>query len=243
MFKIAVKLSTLLLLLLSVACGGGGESRGKVASINNSMDSVSYIIGMNIADNIADIDSINVEVVCRAIRERFSKKSLFSDEDARDYFLKYHTYLLPESHRAVEEIYLSELANANRRFTRTKSGLTYHIQEIGDEKFTPRYDNDLIKVCYNIYSVSGDTLYSSKIKGDTIVAALDEMPDGVKESLKMLGQGGKLEAVIPSKLMYGEQGDESMGVKPYQTLRYEIELIEMEKYGANKLENRFNKGF
>ncbi len=240
---IKFSLLAVMALVLITSCGSGGEKRSSSISLKNSTDSISYIIGMNIAANIIDIDSINVDAVCRAIRDEFSGKAVISSDEARDFFLKYHTYMLPESRRSIEEKYLEELAKNQRRFTRTKSGLTYHIRTIGNEQLTPRYDNDLVKVLYNIYTISGDTLFSSKISGDTIVSALDDMPEGVKESLKMLGEGGEIEAVIPSKLMYGEDGDQNLGVKPFQTLHYEIELLEMEKYGANKLENRFSKEF
>ncbi len=230
--------------LLAVACGSSDEKK-RAFTLSNATDSVSYIIGMNLADNIIALDStLNIEVITRAIAERIAGNERFTDEQARNYFLKYHTYILPEQQRNIEEQYLADLARTQRRFTRTKSGLTYQIQEIGNEQHTPRYNNDLVKVRYSIYRLSGDTLYSSYIKGDTIISSLDDMAEGVKESLKMLGQGGKIEAVIPSKLLpYGEKGDSILGIKPYETLRYEIELVEMEKYGANKLQNRFNKSF
>ncbi len=241
MYRFFVKFAALSLLLLGVSCSGG-EKRNSF-SLNNPTDSVSYIIGMNLADNIMEMDStLNINIICRAIADRVAGAELFTDEQARNYFLKFHTYILPEQSRAIEEQYLADLAKNQRRFTRTKSGLTYHIQEIGDEQHTPRYNNDLVKVRYSIYRIKGDTLYSSYIQGDTIISSLDDMPDGIKEGLKMLGQGGKMEAVIPSKLLpYGEEGDSLLGVKPYETLRYEIELVEMEKYGANKLQSRFNK--
>ncbi len=241
MYRLLVKLLLLTSLTLGVACSRAEEKR--LFSLNNATDSVSYIIGMNIADNIVAMDTtLNIGVITRAIADRVSGVELFTDEQARNYFLKFHTYILPEQSRALEEQYLVDLAKNQRRFTRTKSGLTYHIQEIGNEQYTPRYNNDLVKVFYSIYRLSGDTLYSSKIQGDTIISSLDDMPDGVKEALKMLGQGGKMEAVIPSKLLpYGEEGDSLLKIKPYETLRYEIELVEMEKYGANKLQNRFNK--
>lgn len=241
MYRFFVKFAVLSLLLLGVSCSGG-EKRG-VFSLKNPTDSVSYIIGMNLADNLMEMDStLNINIVCRAIADRVAGAEVFTDEQARNYFLKFHTYILPEQSRAIEEQYLTDLAKNQRRFTRTKSGLTYHIQEIGDEQHTPRYNNDLVKVRYSIYRIKGDTLYSSYIQGDTIISSLDDMPEGIKEGLKMLGQGGKMEAVIPSKLLpYGEEGDSLLGVKPYETLRYEIELVEMEKYGANKLQNRFNK--
>ncbi len=245
MFKVVVKFAMLSMLLAGMACSGGGRGSDREFALRSAADSVSYIIGMNIADNLIDIDTtFSVDIICRGIMDRVASKALFSDEAARNYFLKYYTYILPESSRAIEESYLEGLAKSQRRFTRTASGLTYHIQEIGNEQFTPRYNNDLVKVRYSLYRLTGDTIYSSYINGDTIVAALDDMPEGVKESLKMLGQGGKLEAVIPSKLLpYGQEGDSLLGIKPYETLRYEIELIETEKYGANKLQSRFDKGF
>ncbi len=116
-----------------------GEAKKATATMSTQTDSLAYIIGMNIADNLMAMDStININVVCRAIAEKSKAKAKLTDEQARDYYLRYIAYIEPEQKRGYEEQYLEDLSIANRDFTRSKSGLTYHIDVIGDEKFTPK---------------------------------------------------------------------------------------------------------
>ncbi len=213
------------------------EPQKVVASLASETDSLAYIIGMNIADNLMAMDStLNVAVVCRAIEERTSSKSLLSAEDARDYYLRYLTYVEPERRRGYEEQYLADLVKTNRGYTRSKSGLAYNITVIGDEDKTPRGANDLVSVLYTISRINGEVVYSSLEAGDTLVSGLKELHDGVQESLKMIGVGGKVDAWIPSKLAFDQAGDSLLRIAPFETLYYQFELLEMERNGAAKIQ-------
>ena len=53
---------------------------------------------------------------------------------------------------------------------------------------------------------------------------------GMKESVKLVGRGGKINAWIPSSAAYGTQGDKELGIQPNTTLYYEIELVDVDKY-------------
>ncbi|MFR9504232.1 MAG: FKBP-type peptidyl-prolyl cis-trans isomerase [Rikenellaceae bacterium] len=210
-----------------------GESKVVKSPLAKETDSLAYVIGLNIADNLMAMDStINVAVVCRAITERASSKALLTTDEARDYYLRYLTYVEPERRRGYEEQYLEDLVKANRDFTRSKSGLTYNISIIGDESLTPKGVNDLVSLRYTISRIDGEQIYSSYEAGDTLVIGLKSLGAGVQESIKMIGKGGKLNAWIPSKLAFGDVGDTQLGVAPFETLYYEFELIDMERNGA-----------
>ncbi len=212
------------------------EPTTEVTPLKVETDSLAYIIGMNIADNLMAMDStINVAVVCRAIAERSAEQSLISSDDARDYYLRYLTYVEPERKRGYEEQYLEDLTKANRDFTRSKSGLTYKIEVIGDESLTPRGVNDLISVRYTVSRIDGEQIFSSYEAGDTLVVALKNMLGGMQESVKMIGKGGKVDAWIPSKLAYGEMGDSLLMVDPFETLYFEMELVDMERNAGRTL--------
>ncbi len=216
---------------LLVSCKS--EPKKVLAPLKSETDSLAYVIGVSIADNLLAMDStINIGVVCRAIAEQAASKSLISRDDAKDYYLRYITFVEPEQKRGYEEQYLEDLAKTNRDFTRSKTGLTYNIAVIGDESLTPKGLNDMVSICYTISRVNGDSVYSSYQAADTLVVALSELSDGLQESVKMIGKGGKVNAWIPSKLAYGEEGDEELKISPFETLYYEMELIEMERNGA-----------
>lgn len=230
------RIVALLMLTLSVGCSSGsGSTKSAVVNSNLSSqsDSLAYIVGMNIAEQLHKMDStINYGVVCRAIMERMEHKSLMSDEEAKVQYLRYLLYVEPERKRGYEEQFLADLAASDRDYTRTKSGLTYHIEVIGDESLQPKSSNDWVVVNYVISQVGGEQLYpplTSEDKVVTIEAGISELPSGVAESLMMIGKGGKIRAWIPSKLAYGELGNEEYGVEPTQTLHFDIELVDVEK--------------
>ncbi len=229
------------LLLASIAIiSCKNETKKVVTPLKSETDSLAYVIGMSIADNLFQMDStLNVDAVCRAITEEFKGRALISKEDAKSYYLRHLTYVEPELKRNYEDQYLEDLSKRDRDFTRTKSGLTYSIDVIGDESLTPRNNNDLVSICYTINRIDNSTIYSSYDEGDTLKIALKDLNKGLSESVKMIGKGGKLRAWIPSKLAYSEVGDSELEIQPFETLLYSIELIDLDKNGARD-ENRTN---
>ncbi|MFI3264709.1 MAG: FKBP-type peptidyl-prolyl cis-trans isomerase [Rikenellaceae bacterium] len=222
-----------ILLVAAIFTSCNNSSKPTVATLATKTDSLAYVIGVSIADNLMAMDStINIAVVCRAIAEQASSKSLLTRDEARDYYLRYISFVEPERKRGYEEQYLEDLAKVNRDFTRSKSGLTYNIAVIGDEEFIPRRTTDLISMRYSVSRMNGEEIFSSYAKGDTLVIALKELLPGMQESVKMIGKGGKVNAWIPSKLTYGEEGDAQLDVDPFETLYYEMELIDMVANGA-----------
>ena len=108
-------------------------SRESGLTLNDQTDSLSYVVGMNIAYNIMKMDStLRPEVVCAAIDDALSGREMLSAEDAKTYFLAYMNYGAYERTRAYEEQYLSDLEKSDRDIVRTRSGLTYKVEELGD---------------------------------------------------------------------------------------------------------------
>ncbi|MFR9533159.1 MAG: FKBP-type peptidyl-prolyl cis-trans isomerase [Rikenellaceae bacterium] len=217
------------------------EPQTTITPLKSESDSLAYIIGMSVAENLIAMDStINFAAVCRAMVDYGSSEALLSLDEARTYYLRYLTYVEPERKRGYEEQYLEELTKTNRDYTRSKSGLTYNIEVIGDESRTPRGVNDLISMRYTISRIDGEQIYSSFEAADTLVAALKDLGEGVQESLKMIGEGGKITAWIPSRLAYGEYGDSLLRVQPFETLYYQMELVGMERNAATKSSRTVN---
>lgn len=229
-----------LAIAVALAVGGVGCSLGgdnvksidhRAVGLASGSDSLAYIIGMNIAEQLQKMDStINIGVVCRAIVEQSEGESVFSRSQAREAYIRYLLYTEPEQRRSYEERFLADLAANNRDFTRTKSGLTYHIGVIGDESIVPKSNNDWVTLKCAISRVGGEVI----VADTTFVGALSDLPTGIEESIKMIGKGGRVEAWIASKLAYGEAGEPEMGIEPTETLRYEIEVVDVEKGAALK---------
>ena len=90
-------------------------------------------------------------------------------------------------------------------------------------------NRDTVAIRYTIESIDGGQIYSSYERGDTLRAAVNRLTDGLGEGVQLVGEGGKLTMWMPSALGYGAMGNEELGVKPNQMLRYEVEVVEVKR--------------
>lgn len=224
----------LLLLAAVLLLAGACSKKSAGVKLRTDTDSVAYVIGMNVGANLLRMDStLNVAVVCEGIRDVFREAAKLSPEEAETFFLSYMNYALPEKARAYEEQFLADIAKSNRAYARTTSGVTYTVDEVGDQEALPSSDRDSVVLRWVIRTSGGEELYSSYERGDTLRLALSELKPGVRESVKLIGKGGKITTWLPSSQAYGAEGDAELGVAPNATLCYEIELVEVDKY-ANR---------
>lgn len=217
--------------LLAAACSKSGGG----VKLTNESDSLAYIVGMNVGMNLQRMDStINAAAVCEGIRDYLTGNIRMTTDEARTYYLRYITYEQPERIRAYEERFLEDIRLSNRSYARSKSGLTYTVETVGDEKFTPSNSRDTVLLRYVMRSADGKQFYSSFDRGDTLRAALGDLLKGLQESLRLIGKGGKMEAWMPAACAYGTEGDAGLGVAPNTTLFFEIELVDVEKYSSRR---------
>lgn len=230
-----MKKTCLALLCAVLVAGGCSKKSGGGVKLRTDTDSVAYVIGMNIGMNLWRVDStINVNAVCEGIRDAMRKSPKLTQADARTFYLRYLTWTLPEKARAYEEQFLADIAKSNRSYARTASGVTYTVKEVGDQEQLPSADRDSLTLRWLIRTADGEQVYSSYQRGDTLRVALGDLRKGVKESVKLIGRGGRINAWMPAAAAYGAEGDKELGVAPNATLYYEIELLGVDKY-ANQI--------
>ena len=215
------------MMVLTFACSGGGKSHNTLTSAN---DSVSYVVGMNIAYNIMKMDStLNADMIVAGIADMLNGESKLTMEDAKFYFLAYQNYDVYERVRKYEEQYLNDLAASDKKIERTKSGLTYKVEALGDmNKMASNY-RDTVGITYRVTNLSGEEVDPSSERADTLRNAVDKFIPGLAEGLKLVGQGGKITLWIPSSKGYGAAGDEQKGIKPNEILRYDVEIVEIKQ--------------
>lgn len=222
--------------LLGSACSDKSGSTG--VKLKSDVDSVAYVIGMNVGLNLQRMDStINLAAVCEGIRDAFRGDTRMTADEAETFFLSYVNYALPEKARAYEEQFLADIAKSNRSYARTSSGVTYTVEDVGDQNQIPTSDRDTVALRWVIRTADGVQITSSYERGDTIRSALRDLQRGVQESIKLIGAGGRINAWMPSDVAYGAEGDKQLGIAPNSTLYYEIELLEVDKY-ANRFRRR-----
>ncbi len=212
--------------LFITACGGGRGS----SELVDSRDSLSYVIGMNIAYNVLQMDStVNADVVVAAIDETMRGKERFSLEEGKTYLLSYMNYDIYERVRRYEEQYLNDLAASDGDVVRTPNGLTYKVATLGDMNLTVATDRDTVALTYHATNLSGEEVDLVAERQDTLRTRVDQLLPGLREGVRLVGEGGNLTLWLPSSMAYGSAGDSEKGIKANEMLRYEVQIVEVKR--------------
>ncbi|MCQ2198635.1 MAG: FKBP-type peptidyl-prolyl cis-trans isomerase [Paludibacteraceae bacterium] len=202
-------------------------------SLKNSIDTVSYALGMSVGKSLADqmknfpVDSINPDAFASAIRSILAK-------DQSSYSLK------PEK---VDSILNSEMTKAaatkkakdlernkawlannlkNPGIKETSSGLQYKV--IAEGSGIKPKAADKVKVNYTGTLTDG-TVFDSNNGGNPVEFNLNQVIPGWTEGIQLMQVGAKYKFFIPSELAYGER---SMGkIKPNSILIFEVDLLDV----------------
>ena len=111
----------------------------------------------------------------------------------------------------------------------TASGLQYRIIKAG--KGASPTKSDKAECHYRGWTIDGEEFDSSYSRNKTTTFGVTRVIRGWTEALTMMKPGGKWEIVVPQQLAYGPGGKRPK-IPPYSTLRFEIELVSVEKAKA-----------
>ncbi len=196
---------------------------------NESMDTVSYSIGVLVAQNLKQqgFENLNSDKVAKAINDVLNDKPL--DISADECGMNVDKYMKAQSARQYETAiaegakFLEE--NGKRAEVVTlPSGLQYEVMTAGTgpkpsatDKVTTHYHGTLI---------DGTVFDSSVTRGQPASFPVNGVIMGWQEALQLMPQGSKWKLFVPYNLAYGERGA-GAAIKPYSTLVFEVELLEI----------------
>lgn len=138
------------------------------------------------------------------------------------------------------------VADNKLKTTTTASGLQYIIEKPGtadraalgdtvEVNYTGKLTKKNKKGTYTIFDTSDEKVAKAEGKfqagrpyGPTKMAVGGTIP-GFTEALQLIGKGGKIMAIIPSNLGYGEQGAMQAGIMPYSPIVFELEIKDIKK--------------
>jgi FKBP-type peptidyl-prolyl cis-trans isomerase FklB len=199
-------------------------------NLKNENDSVSYSLGVNIANNIKSqgVDSLNAEAMAKAIKDVYGDgETMISTEECTTIINNYFQALQAkktESSNAEGSAFLAE--NGKRpEVTTTASGLQYEILTEGND--VKPVDADKVTVHYTGTLLDGTVFDSSVERGEPASFPLNGVIKGWTEGLQYMGIGAKYKFYIPSDLAYGPRGAGGQ-IGPNATLIFEVELISIE---------------
>lgn len=128
------------------------------------------------------------------------------------------------SEDSLLQVYLKE---NNIDIKPTASGLLYEDIRVGVGPLAKK--GDLVTVHFNVLSLDGTEIFSSKEQGEPVFFELGKPFDteGMNEAVLKMRQGGIARIIMPSNLAFGEKGRGSI-IPPYTTLISDIELVKIQ---------------
>lgn len=191
-------------------------------------DSLSYVVGLNVGQVLLAMDStLNVDAVCSAIRDVYRDEQKMTMEEARNYYLAEKTFFVHERAKAHEEQYLADLSKNDRKYVRTRSGVTYKIERLGDQSNTRSMNlRDTVRIAYTMSDEQGRVI----VERDTLRDSYRNLVKGLQEVVRLAGDGAHFNAWLPSELAYGVEGNDSLKISANTMLNYDVEILDIEYY-------------
>ena len=226
-----MKKITISLLVISLFASLTLSCKKSTNTIATETDSISYIIGLSVGSSLMKMDStLNIDAVCEAIRDIYNSTEKMTLEQGRDYFLAQKTYFVHEKAEKYQEQFLTDLRKANRDFVRLRSGVTYKIDKLGDQSVQTLVSRDTLSLVISIFDQAGAAI----LERDTVVTAYRDVLEGLREVVRITGNGGSANIWVPSSQAYGSEGNEELGITPNQLLNYKVDIIDINFYNKKK---------
>ena len=240
MFKILMS-ATLLVVLTS--CNSQTVTKKELKS---EVDTVSYALGLNMSTqlklNFDDIDKAlfiqgfqngvdSTDVLLKDVDLNtllsgfFQKRQLAQQQKAQEEASKKAEIEFAVVKKAGED-FLAENKSKDGVAT-TASGLQYIIMKEGTGEKPVASSN--VKLHYHGTSLDGKVFDSSVDKGKPIVMGASQFVKGFSEGLLLMNVGSKYKFFIQQDLAYGANPRPGGPIKPFESLIFEVELLEITK--------------
>jgi FKBP-type peptidyl-prolyl cis-trans isomerase FklB len=223
---------------VSVAAKSKTASAAPGVKLANANDSLSYGIGMNIAQSFKQqgLNNVNTAAVARGLNDALKGSATQLTQDQamavmNAFMQKQYAAKQAESSKAAEgnkKIGMAFLAENKTKpgVVTTESGLQYSVEKEGTgAKPTP---NDKVKVHYTGKLIDGKVFDSSVERGQPAEFGVTQVIKGWTEALQLMTVGSKYKLYIPSDLAYGDRGA-GADIGPGATLVFDVELLDIVK--------------
>ncbi len=206
-------------------------------TLKTENDSVSYALGVNVGSGLKDQlkglpgKEVNADVFLKALTESFKGAEDMptkTNQEAVAYLEKYFAKAQEAESNQNKDAGEAFLANNKKRagVITTESGLQYEVVIAGaGAKPT---GEDVVKVHYRGTLIDGTEFDSSYSRNEPAVFGVDQVIPGWTEALQLMSVGSKWKIYLPYNLAYGERGAGGE-IKPYSTLIFDVELLDIEK--------------
>ncbi len=211
-------------------------------SLKTDEDKVYYAVGHSLGARMATLkfNKEEQDKIILGVKDALSGKKPAIDVTA--YRGKIQEVFQKRVTKVAEEV-KKEGENHMKNFVdgggkKTASGLGYKILTQGSSKKPTATSN--VTVHYHGTLINGKVFDSSRDRGKEVTFPLNRVIKGWTEGLQLIGEGGKIQLVIPSNLAYGDMGAPPR-IPGGATLIFEVELLKVNKATASKKSKKRGK--
>ena len=206
---------------------GKHNSKQEQSPQTQSMDSLSYALGVLFATNLSNegLSSVNGESLRSGFEATLAGDATMSASEADALVRAEMTKLKEMKAQAAKEEGETFLRNnaKNDGIVTTESGLQYKHTIEGTGASPDATDE--VTVHYRGTLLDGTEFDSSLKRGEPISFPLNGVIRGWTEGLQLMKEGGKTTFYIPQDLAYGARPAPGGAIPPYAALIFEVELI------------------
>lgn len=200
------------------------------------LDSVSYLVGMNIGASISkDFSEVNINMMIKGLQDALAKATPMCADPGNSILSGYFQQKQQvaqaaeeannQAYKKIGEEFMAK--NATKKGVKvTASGLQYEVLTEGKGEHPTATSK--VKVHYHGTTPEGVVFDSSVDRGEPITFGLDQVIKGWTEGVQLMKVGSKYRFYIPQELAYGPSSP-SPTIKAYMPLIFEVELIAIEK--------------
>ena len=241
--KLVKKLAVVAITVSMFSCGNQVQD---VKILETELDSVSYAVGLSMSGQLkSNFSEVNKSILAQGIRNGLDSTNLLIDakdmqEVLSGYFKKKQQAQMEEQQAAASKAAEAKFgenkkagedfleANKSKKGVKTtESGIQYIVLKEGSGE-KPAGPMTKVKVHYHGTNIEGNVFDSSVDKGTPATFGLNQVIKGWTEGVQLMNEGAKYKFFIPQELAYGAQ-QKGENIKPFSTLIFEIELLEVLK--------------
>jgi len=240
----AIKILAVITIILSmVSCNNKGASQ---KSLKTEVDTVSYALGIDISSKLkANFPEISKDLFIQGVMNGLDSTNILitvenTEPILRAFFQKKQEEAMKKQQEEMEKQMETEFADVKAEGVKfleanktasgvqvTASGLQYIVLKEGKgEKPT---ETSTVKVHYHGTLIDGTVFDSSVERKEPAEFPVNRVIKGWTEGLQLMSVGSKYKFFIPQDLAYGATPREGGPIKPFATLIFEVELLEIKK--------------
>ncbi len=241
--KVIKFLVVLITITMVFSCNSQGTTK---KLLENEIDTVSYALGLDMAHKLkANFAEVNEDLFIQGFDNGIDSTKMLIEKDKipgilRAFFQKKQLEVREKQQKEALEKAEKEFAadkeagikfleeNKSKKGVQvTESGLQYIVMKegSGDKPLA----TSKVKVHYHGTSIDGKVFDSSVDKGKPAEFFVNGVIKGWTEGLQLMNVGSKYKLFVPQELAYGAFPRQGGPIKPFATLVFEVELLEIVK--------------